>query len=807
MNNCKPKPDELFDIARRQDPLLSQEDIEGLINSGVQSPGFLQRMNFRTLTGARNMNIIIASVASIAIASALTLSYMMPGNNANENVVITNTINTTTDQMPANNNDNKTTETTTIIKNDQNDNDNNTSDQIPANTRNVFVSIKTISTNSNNTDNLDNDTDKLINVRGVNIVNLEDNELRDLGISTDDDLQFYDVSTSDPIKCNFKSDGECTFQYLQPKEIKSIALPKASPRLVTDLSGKRYFAVIKDSGGTNSYAKIFGTSGMVLCQDSKNPFVTTVVPQNKYMSTICTMANTNNSNSDNKKVMVNVVAFNNDQDKSNMSQFGNDITTNNNNAINFTSNGNMVKTIYMTDDGDSKDKCTTILATGDTIIRFNGSDYYEVKVSPNAIIIPNLDNLADSFACTEREFIRKSNLYKNLDLYCDSSKKHDRFNLPLVPKISLMPDSVFKNSFKMNPNILKFNKKLNLFGNMDMESENKTRELEKNARKLDKQARELERQMSKDKQNKLLSDDQINSIREKADSLRNQADALREQADSLREKAMNFDLNNFNVDSLFKFDTTFFFNFENDSSFNYDFKFPEMSDSINIRFDNFDNKIQIRIDSILNNNFINNFPLDKFDGIESRVNSIDQNIDNYIRINKLIPIYVPVRNSGNSNSLNPTDKNSCSDFGYILWYELTPELVRLLPERIQNRLEPEIATLSTISNICNAPIKDEQAYLDVWRSCSGAIENLSVFPNPAKDKVSLRYTLNDDRNVSISIHNLTGRSIRTVSDSRFLAKGDHSEQLDLQDLEPGIYLIVAMTNKQEQAVQRLIIER
>ena len=63
---------------------------------------------------------------------------------------------------------------------------------------------------------------------------------------------------------------------------------------------------------------------------------------------------------------------------------------------------------------------------------------------------------------------------------------------------------------------------------------------------------------------------------------------------------------------------------------------------------------------------------------------------------------------------------------------------------------------------------------------------MSVFPNPAYQNNQIDFHLEESGMVKISILNKNGELIRSVLNSR-LEAGEHSQMIDLTDLEPGLY--------------------
>jgi hypothetical protein len=176
-----------------------------------------------------------------------------------------------------------------------------------------------------------------------------------------------------------------------------------------------------------------------------------------------------------------------------------------------------------------------------------------------------------------------------------------------------------------------------------------------------------------------------------------------------------------------------------------------------------------------------------------KINNLERDINNYIRVNKMIPIEVPIEEDGD-------------DFSFILWFDPTPELLQKLPSRVSDMLEFELDALQNTSDVCQTPIKGEEAILDIWRSCSGAIENLHVFPNPTTGEANLQFNLNEPRDIKITLNDLYGRNIRSLSGFYKQDAGLIKQDIDLSDLPAGMYLVAVETKSGEQAVQRIIVE-
>jgi hypothetical protein len=174
------------------------------------------------------------------------------------------------------------------------------------------------------------------------------------------------------------------------------------------------------------------------------------------------------------------------------------------------------------------------------------------------------------------------------------------------------------------------------------------------------------------------------------------------------------------------------------------------------------------------------------------INAYRHSIDNYMKLNKLIPIRVNLPDCENH---------------YILWYEPTDDFLEALPEDHRERIKKELHIFDNSEDVCrDVPKDEEQHLLDLWRSCSGAIENFTVFPNPTSGNVNVSYDLKDQREIIVAIHDLDGRKIKELSRKKSKSPGKWTENYNISDLEPGMYLLSLQTNSGAQAVQRIILK-
>ena len=180
-----------------------------------------------------------------------------------------------------------------------------------------------------------------------------------------------------------------------------------------------------------------------------------------------------------------------------------------------------------------------------------------------------------------------------------------------------------------------------------------------------------------------------------------------------------------------------------------------------------------------------------FKSESSKINSLPsfEDINNSIDINKLIPIRVPVT----------------KDFAFILWYEPTEEFISKLPENLQEKLAPELLAIKK-KEICNPAIIKEASVIAVWKTCAGAIENLQISPNPTSGNINIKYTLQKDRYITISVNTIDGRKLFDLSENACRQSGFYEEPYNLKDLPPGVYLVSLKSDMGETAIHRIILE-
>ena len=65
---------------------------------------------------------------------------------------------------------------------------------------------------------------------------------------------------------------------------------------------------------------------------------------------------------------------------------------------------------------------------------------------------------------------------------------------------------------------------------------------------------------------------------------------------------------------------------------------------------------------------------------------------------------------------------------------------------------------------------------------------LSVFPNPAIDKLTVGYTLNQSSDVYFEVYNLLGNKVKTINAGK-QSSGDQKMSIDFETLSNGVYFL------------------
>jgi len=83
--------------------------------------------------------------------------------------------------------------------------------------------------------------------------------------------------------------------------------------------------------------------------------------------------------------------------------------------------------------------------------------------------------------------------------------------------------------------------------------------------------------------------------------------------------------------------------------------------------------------------------------------------------------------------------------------------------------------------------------------------NLQVFPNPANSETIIQFTLPQSQFIELKLFDTKGQEIKSLINEK-LINGNHSTTFDTKSLNPGIYLIILMTESTALAKKMIVIK-
>jgi hypothetical protein len=168
-------------------------------------------------------------------------------------------------------------------------------------------------------------------------------------------------------------------------------------------------------------------------------------------------------------------------------------------------------------------------------------------------------------------------------------------------------------------------------------------------------------------------------------------------------------------------------------------------------------------------------------------------------LDRLVAVHVPPEDDGKGGRTADVH----------LWYLPTDEFVALLPDRYRDALRKEVETIAAVQReklpvgaACER-LTGERTFLDICRTQGGALRDGALIHN-ADRSINVKFRSTEMRTVSINLHDMNGRFIRSLSEFGETA-GENSVAVDLGGIASGTYLVVIRSDKGEQLVQRLIV--
>jgi hypothetical protein len=128
----------------------------------------------------------------------------------------------------------------------------------------------------------------------------------------------------------------------------------------------------------------------------------------------------------------------------------------------------------------------------------------------------------------------------------------------------------------------------------------------------------------------------------------------------------------------------------------------------------------------------------------------------------------------------------------LFFDDYTPQIT-LTTSSAPNAFVARVLNNNSSGGYRNAPAQSEQIFFE---------ETISVFPNPAKEKVNISYLLSEGQQVEIFLTDLTGR---VMYKNNFVAEPVGSTEINTSGLSGGMYILTVCT-KQGKLTEMIMIE-
>ncbi|MBI1184551.1 choice-of-anchor A family protein [bacterium] len=87
------------------------------------------------------------------------------------------------------------------------------------------------------------------------------------------------------------------------------------------------------------------------------------------------------------------------------------------------------------------------------------------------------------------------------------------------------------------------------------------------------------------------------------------------------------------------------------------------------------------------------------------------------------------------------------------------------------------------------------------------LASIVVYPNPASQITKVSYVVNNTANVHVYISDLTGKTLIEIHNGEVSGQVENSNQVDINDLRSGVYMVVVEGANNERLVERLVVSR
>ncbi|MFN8255576.1 MAG: T9SS type A sorting domain-containing protein [Bacteroidales bacterium] len=141
----------------------------------------------------------------------------------------------------------------------------------------------------------------------------------------------------------------------------------------------------------------------------------------------------------------------------------------------------------------------------------------------------------------------------------------------------------------------------------------------------------------------------------------------------------------------------------------------------------------------------------------------------------------------------------------IFWFEPSEPLFEALPERIGIPLRKEYSLLQNDDISISPEQNNDCNFYEICKSTL-RLHDCKVYPNPAKDYITLEFNSEEQFNGSISLISISGVILKQWDSPNSFSSGYNSLKLDLTDLKEGIYLLRINSSNRFKTMRLMVID-
>lgn len=142
---------------------------------------------------------------------------------------------------------------------------------------------------------------------------------------------------------------------------------------------------------------------------------------------------------------------------------------------------------------------------------------------------------------------------------------------------------------------------------------------------------------------------------------------------------------------------------------------------------------------------------------------------------------------------HPTIKNT----GVIAWYKPDSAFLSLLPVELSSAIKQELTAIST---------NNKGASCTYFEACKelGMDWEINAFPNPTENELNLTIESANEGRYRVEITDIEGKTIKELSKDVKLLSGKHQLNFNISNLAKGMYLLQVINDKREILVKRIV---